>query len=387
MKTHSWRIEVLSAGLLLVGQEAFAQSLEKACSSIITSGLREYSVNTESDSYLQTVFDRHCEKSGEAKKSSSGFGLDLGIGEFSLGLDDDSADSSRRVANFCKSYAKVERQNRSVDKREEKIVREAYRSFDACMVMAASGVIVRHEVRSFGDVDFFISTNYNGKVSIKGIQTPPNVKCMGHRPDADPGKPAVAQEFNINTALVLHPTQSFNMACVRSPRAGAGGDAEGTPYDESVITVLTDIRPEGNYSAYLPADVRIPETRASVLVAQLASLDERNKVLAAELDAARKALLSGTTVVGAINGNRDQELNVFVPFKDADGKNVEFAAAPIVVATVERAKAQAGVYWTVNITGVTTKGFHARIFSVERMAEPNYGWSGAAALQWIAYSR
>lgn len=69
---NSWRFGMLAAGLLALAPAAFAQSLERACSAIITNGLREHSVNTESDAYYQTLFDRHCEKSGEVKRSSSG---------------------------------------------------------------------------------------------------------------------------------------------------------------------------------------------------------------------------------------------------------------------------------------------------------------------------
>lgn len=364
---------------------AYSQALDNACATLITSGLREYSVDIESDSYLETIFRRHCEKSGEVKKSSFGLGLDTVVEAIPLELKVDSANSRESMTNFCKNYAKVEQRSKHIDKRTEKIVREAYRSFDACMVMAASGVIVRHEIRSFNDVDFFISPNYNGRIAIKGIQTPQHVTCRGQKPNPDASKSAAAETFDINTAIVLNPTQSLNIACVRTGRDAPNGG--GTVFDEAAITVLTDIRPEGNYSAYMPPDSKIPETQASVLAQQMNTLEKQNTELRKILDEEKDAFLSGTTVVGSINGHDVSELNVYIPFKNAEGEDVELRNVPHVVAVVDKWKAQSRVYWTVNITEVTTKGFKARIFSVEKMAEPNYGWSHAAAVQWMAYAR
>lgn len=371
------------AALLALHQIASAQSAHDACITLITSGLREYSINTESDAYLLNVFSHHCEKSGQVKTSTFGFGLDVVVSEIPFGLKGKSDNSRESMTNFCKNYAEVEQKNRKVDRREEKIVREAYRSFDACMVMANSGVIVRHDIRSFNDVVFFISPNYNGKISIKGIQTPPHVTCKGQHPNRELGSPA--EVFDLNTSVSLNPTQSMNMVCTRSGRESA--DVEGIVYDEAVITMQTDIRPEGNYSAYLPDDRKIPETRASVLAQQMSQLEKHNAELRKRLDEQQGALLSGTTPVGDLHGGRGHELNVFIPFNDADGKEFEFKYVPHVVATVDKSRAQEGVYWTVNITGVTTKGFKARIFSVEKFHEPNYGWSRSAALQWMAFAK
>jgi hypothetical protein len=46
------------------------------CKTIITDGSKEYSIQTDSRAYLNSVFDKYCDSSGSAKSSSLGIGLD-----------------------------------------------------------------------------------------------------------------------------------------------------------------------------------------------------------------------------------------------------------------------------------------------------------------------
>jgi hypothetical protein len=69
-------------------------------------------------------------------------------------------------------------------------------------------------------------------------------------------------------------------------------------YDEAVITLFTDLNPNGNYSAFVPRDIKLPETRASEVEARLqelqkitldidTKLSDLSSILNREIDAAK----------------------------------------------------------------------------------------------------
>jgi hypothetical protein len=58
------------AVLTAVSTSALAQgNIYDNCRAIITDGLREYAVDNNSVSYLNTVFDKYCDRSGSTKST------------------------------------------------------------------------------------------------------------------------------------------------------------------------------------------------------------------------------------------------------------------------------------------------------------------------------
>jgi hypothetical protein len=380
MKTSARRMLLVAVGLCFTTM-SYSQEIERSCRALIESGLRNLSVSQESEASLQTIFRRHCEKSGTVKRSSLGIGIDTVVEAIPFGLKGDAESASQSMTNFCKSYSSHMEHEYARNTREEKIVERAYDSFDACIALARGGIVVRHDVRDLNTFDFFLAPGFN-RVFLQGVQVPQHVTCKGIDPTkAD--RPVVT--FGYETNMELSGEQTLNVSCVRDGAAGANGVVE---FPEATVTLLTNVKPRGNYSAYLPPDSKLPRDMASEINQSLTALQDSNDKLENQLTRQRSLLLSGRAVVGALNGHRPPFWATrTVPFVDATGKAVEFSRVPRVVAVPVKHEAQSGVSWAATVENVTTKDFTVRLISVGRSAEPNHGWSYAAAVDWIADAR
>lgn len=380
MAIQSGRVTLGLVGLFFAAV-SYGQNLERSCRALIESGLRNLSVEQESVSSLQTIFRRHCEKSGKVKSSSLGIGLDVVVDAIPLGLKGDAASSSQAMSNFCKSYSSHMELDYERNTREEKIVERAYDSFDQCIALAAAGIIVRHDVRDFNTFDFFIAPGYN-RVILNGVQVPAHVTCKGLDP-TKANSPIIT--FGYGTRISLSGEQTLNVSCVRNGAPAANGVVE---FPEATVTLLTNVKPSGNYSAYLPPDSKLPRDIASEVQQSLSEVRERNKLLEEEVGKQKRSLLSGRTVVGALNGHKGTFwTTTSIPFVDGAGKLVEFSRVPKVVAVPVKNAAQNGVSWAATVDNVTTKNFTVRVIQVGHSVEGNHGWSGAAAVDWIADGR
>lgn len=119
-----------------------AEGTESACRELIPSGLKQYSIRTDSGSYLTSVFDRYCDESGSTKSSGLWLGLDIVVKTIPVTFTGSYSSNEEAVRNFCKTYAGQARGHSDQERYEEKIVDRAYDSFDACTAIAATGVIL-----------------------------------------------------------------------------------------------------------------------------------------------------------------------------------------------------------------------------------------------------
>lgn len=84
---------------------ANSQSLIDACKTIITDGLRDYSIETNSAEYLNSVRDQYCDSSSSAKSSKFGVGLDAVVEAIPIGFKVNYNSSQEAMRNFCKNYS------------------------------------------------------------------------------------------------------------------------------------------------------------------------------------------------------------------------------------------------------------------------------------------
>lgn len=235
------------AALLLFANACFAQTTTMdVCMEIVNKGLREYSIDKGSSAYLNTVYDKFCESSGSANASSVGLGFDTLIQAVPVSFTGSYTNTETAQRNFCRNYQSLAAARTETTKYQETIVRRGYDSVDTCVAMASEGVSLRHNLTSKNTLNFFITPGRVRPVTISGVAMPPDVECMGQMPDDK----ATAVKLNQHTRVKLSGADAFSFACTRS------GSITGrvTRYNEAVITVLTDISPNGNYSVFLPRE-------------------------------------------------------------------------------------------------------------------------------------
>lgn len=264
---------------------AFAQTgIFDNCRSVITDGLKEYSVSTESSAYLNTVFDKYCESSGSLKTQSLGLGLDTVVKAIPVKFTGNFSSNEEGMRSFCKEYSSIASGQTDRNRYEEKIVRRAYDSFDQCIVLASTGVVVKHSVRSLEQVDFFIAPGFSHPVTIKGVKTSDGIACEGQDPTSNNSS---AKKFGLSSRVVLNGNKSLNLVCTRPGTV----DNKGTRvFHEGTVTILTDIRPNGNYAAFFPKEDRLAEDQASVLRQAMDQLKEKNVQLAGSHESLKNSL-------------------------------------------------------------------------------------------------
>ena len=109
---------------LVLGQALAQSSIFDNCRTVITDGLREYSILGDSASYLNTVQDKYCERSGSAKSQSLGVGLDLVTKSLPIRFTGSfgSNNSEEAIRNFCRNYASFTAAASTHNTYEERIV-------------------------------------------------------------------------------------------------------------------------------------------------------------------------------------------------------------------------------------------------------------------------
>jgi hypothetical protein len=377
---NRWGRSLIASGFVLNIGVAQADGIEMACRDLITSGLKQYSIRTESSSYLTSVFDRYCEASGSTKSTRLGLGLDLVIKAIPVKFTGSYSSNEQAMKNFCSTYQSHSEGQSAQATYEEKIVDRAYDSFDSCVAMAATGVIVRHTVRDFNNIDFFVAPGFSRPVTLRGVKAPANMLCEGQDPTVA-GNPK--KTINLSTHIVLNGSDTLNIACTRS---GTPQADKSVIFDEATVTLLTNIAPVGNYAAYLPRDTKLPEDQASLVAATLDNLRHDNEELKQELAVQRHATLAGAANLGGLNGHNGEHLDQTIAFVDGKGSKVEFKKVPRVVVVADKLAAQDGVGFSVMLLAVTTKEFTVRVRSAYPSVEGNPGWNGTMGVQWMAYS-
>ncbi len=132
------RSRVVGCLFVVLATPSFAQtSLFDNCRTVITDGLREYAVSNESVSYLNTVFDKYCDRSGSTKSVGVVTGIDTVIKSLPVRFTGNYSSNEEGWRNFCRIYSSQTSLNTDRFSYQERIVQRAYDSFDACNALAA----------------------------------------------------------------------------------------------------------------------------------------------------------------------------------------------------------------------------------------------------------
>lgn len=263
---------------------------------MLDSGLREYLIDTSSNTYLNSVYRRSCNASRKVKSSALGVGLDAVVKTIPTSFTGNVSSNSEAMQNFCSSYDSetVNLSDRSLY--QERIIQRGYDSFDQCLIIASQGVVVTHTVRGLEDMDFYVAPGFGRPVTIRGVQTSQHILCTGIAGDNQE-----YIEFNEKTQVRVHGDTSLSIGCKRTSTTGEIGEEV---FAEGAVTLFTNVGRNGNYGAYWPRDVRLPDSTASDIQDAL-----RDLALASEEQA---SLISG---IGASSepGKVTQERRGYIP--------------------------------------------------------------------------
>jgi hypothetical protein len=244
-------------------------TLLDTCNKIITDGLKEVDIQLTSSSFLNSSFDRFCTASGSMKSTSGGVGIAAIVNAIPVQFTGNFSSSDQAMSNFCGTYASVAAGRSQATTYEEHTVQRAYESLDSCVAFALTGVTMQETVRSLQNLDFFVAPGMRNPITLRGIETSPNIVCSGQDPNA---KNAAVVKFDLSTRIVLQNSAVLNISCVRAGTPGPGGQ---TVYAEGTVTLFTDVLPRGNFGAFLPHDALLPTNQATLLDAQIQGLTAR----------------------------------------------------------------------------------------------------------------
>ncbi len=247
------------------------------CKTLITDGLRIYNVQDTSAANLNTIFDRYCDATGSFKNQNAGIGLDTVLKQIPLKFTGTYGSTSQAMTTFCRDYQSVAASSSAQHSYESTVATRAYDSFDMCIMMASQGVVARHKVESLTRVNFFLAPGFGHPVKVRGISTTPNVTCKGQDPNAETPNEVV---LDGSSNITLSNNETLGFTCTRS---GETDDKGTTVLDEGIVTVFTDLSPNGNYTIFMPHDTRIGITEASAITAELSALSDAKKDMEARL--------------------------------------------------------------------------------------------------------
>lgn len=253
--------------LLFVTDNCYSQNLQ--CPDIAKT-LKEYQIDSSSNSYLGAVFTQHCQSDGSRKSSGAGVGLDVIVKNIPVGLTGNYTSNGEAFTNFCKTYSALQSSFGATDSYKQTISQKALETVERCLEFQSSGVVVTHAITNNATVNFYLKASVINRIEITGVHIDGPVVCNGN-------VSGVNKVFDQNLTVKVSGTQGF--ACSRKPTSvGSTGDLR---FQESVITLLTN---QGNYSVFWPQEDRLTESSAT-------SINKRLKDIENELSIAKSTIL------------------------------------------------------------------------------------------------
>lgn len=275
---------LLAFCLSFVGATAAYSQASFQCDTIITKGLREYDISSQSFSYLNAVYSQYCHASGQKKESSSGFGLESVAKALPVKLTGGASDASAAVSNFCKTYQGTTAAVGESATYQEKIVGRAYDSYVQCAQLAALGYHVAHDLITIEKAQVLLRAGVGKPIELNGVDTSANVKCEG-AVDGKPVRYVVGTNAKSNVAI--------GMFCTREARVGSDGTKV---FDEGSVAIdITGYK----YNFYWPKSEILPEDVASTVQVSIGQLRTQLSNLVSGL-----ATKWGATRDGNVTNNR-----------------------------------------------------------------------------------
>jgi hypothetical protein len=215
-----------------------------------------------------------------------GLGIDTVIKSIPVRFTGNYSSNEEGWRNFCKNYSSETSLQTNRYTYQERIVERAYDSFDTCIALASVGIVTRHRVENIARANFFITPGFSRPVTIRGVNATSNMKCEGIDPSDKDGK---STTFTASSIVKLINNDVLGMVCTRDGNKDAAGN---TTYEEGVVTILTDVSPNGNYTIFMPKDTKLAENIASAVQKQIKDTAEAADKSVKELKAATNTLLN-----------------------------------------------------------------------------------------------
>jgi len=236
MTTITRIIALISAAGIVV--PTTAQNLQ--CPDIAKT-LKEYSIDSSSSNFLNSVFSQHCQQDGSKKSTSVGLGLDAVVNAIPLKFTGSYNNNDAAFTNFCKTYASFTTANSNTDTYKETISTKALDTLAQCLRLQSTGVFITHDVTNVEAISFYMRSSVTQSFGLQGVQTTGDVTCTGQLGGHK-------TKFDQSVTSTIKTTQSFG--CIRQ---GTGTAKGGKSFGESTITIMTN---QGNYAVLWPKDER-----------------------------------------------------------------------------------------------------------------------------------
>lgn len=241
----------------------------------IAKTLKEYSIDSSSSSFLNSVFTQNCQQDGSRKATGASIGLDAVVKAIPVKFTGSYNNNEEAFTNFCRSYSSFTTATSSNDAYKETISSKALDTISECQRLQASGVIVTHQLSNAESLSFYLRNSVTQTFELQGVQTTGPVKCTGQIGGAK-------RTFDMTLNAQITKTQSFSCIRTGAPKPNKSSN----DFAESVITVLTN---QGNYTVFWPKDQRESSDMASAIDTRITmlqgDLNKTNATLKPAIDA------------------------------------------------------------------------------------------------------
>lgn len=241
-----------------------------SCDTVLTRGLRNISISSDSSSNLNTVFSQYCYADGRSNASSFNAGLDAVVKSIPVKFTLGSNDNSTAMTNFCKTYSSSSDARGASNRYLESIVQRAYDSYDACVRISSAGYFVTHDIVTPDKAQILLRAGVGKPIEIKGLDATGNVTCNG--PDGN------GSEVKYGAATSVRSDNAINVFCTRTSRDGGDGLKY---FDEAGVAIAIN---GDKYNFYWPQSNILPDKLASNIQTSITELRNNTAAIKDKID-------------------------------------------------------------------------------------------------------
>jgi hypothetical protein len=218
---------------------AFARGPDySVCETLVSNGLREFSIRRDSKENLDQLFTHYCSYSSSKNSGSFDFSSSSLINDIPESLTMGASTSEQKIQNFCNTYKSSNYNHETVDTYRETIAPRAYNTFEQCLKIVSHNIEITHKYSDKRLISFNIKADANMPIRISKIDAPDYISCTGVVSGQE-------KDFKSLIDITVLTTQEFS--CTRP--SNTVGDLD-SGYPEASITIMNGIE---NYIAFWPA--------------------------------------------------------------------------------------------------------------------------------------
>jgi hypothetical protein len=142
-------------GSLLVAPAVAQTPNFEHCKAIITDGLRNYSFQTHSYSYLNNLHKEYCSDSIDRTSDDWNAKLEIVVNQIPYALTGGQSRATEKLNNFCRTYTQQTLANSAILTQTEVIQIEGYKAYNRCLEATQAGL--RIEAKQNGPADLAVT--------------------------------------------------------------------------------------------------------------------------------------------------------------------------------------------------------------------------------------